>query len=91
VYWVPVSGPVLTPYLRVGPGYYQFRTTYETQFAPDTRDHFGFLGGGGVLFGLTDDFGITADVVWNHVARNGEQVRLNAVSATAGLVFRFGL
>lgn len=91
VYWVPVSGPVLTPYLRVGPGYYQFRTTYETEFAPDTRDHFGFLGGGGVLFGLTDDFGITADVVWHHVARNGEQVRLNAVSATAGLVFRFGL
>jgi Outer membrane protein beta-barrel domain len=92
VYWFPLSGGRIQPYLRGGPGYYQLRTTYVANVFPsETQDHFGVLAGGGLVFRVQDRVGVSTDAVVHHVlARDGGSA-VDAVSLTLGLILRFGL
>lgn len=92
VYWFPVEGGRVQPYLRGGPGYYQLRTNYVANVFPtETEDHFGLLAGGGLVFRLQDRVGVSTDAVVHHVLARDGRSAVDAVSVTLGLVLRFGL
>ena len=92
LYWVPELRGTVQPYLRVGPGFYQLRTSYVANaFPSETADHFGVLAGGGLVFRLQERVGLSTDAVFHHVLARDNRSAMDAVSLTAGLILRFGL